>query len=174
MTTNTQNPKRPERRQFKKQTSNLTRHQKQMIALELIPGVIKKLDGKFVPDQVRQEMKNQIAKFKKHKPRFHWKCLFKLYIVSDYPTQELQHWIMTGKDVYRKKNAHLHKTTTHTRRPSIYDPHGNVIPRQFIDKHLPEWIKSQREYDRYMQDKRGHERKQKITDHKQRQQEYTR
>ena len=152
------NPKRPEIKSFRKQTESLTRHQRRLLAQELIPGVQEKLTGvhkKFIPDQIKQEMDFQIGKaLKKKDPRFTWRCLFKMYVVSEYPVQELQHWHMSAGQVYRKKNAHKHIATTHTRRPSIYDPHGNVIPRTFIDKHLPEWVKSQREYDRYMSDRR--------------------
>lgn len=155
----TTNPKRPDIKLFRKQTENLTRHQRHLIAQELISGVQERLTGvekRLIPDQIRKEMDFQIGKaLKKRNPRFTWRCLFKMYLVSDYPAQELQHWVMTAGQVHRQKNAHAHKATKYTRRPSIYDPNGNVVPRTFIDRHLPKWIESQREYDRYMKDRRA-------------------
>lgn len=87
-----------------------------------------------------------------------WRSLAKLYVVAESDPNELQHWCMKGKNLFRKKNywrSNITGATHRSRRPSIYAWGGGVVPRTLLDKAYPKWVKTQSDYDRYMEQQSG-------------------
>ena len=143
------------KKQFKKQTNALPRTTKWDMALELLPTALKKADSPSIDTRITHEIKQIRTKMQtRSSKRLSWHDLYKLYIVCDFDIDEINHWVMRGNETYRRKNVKW-ITTGRRRRPSIYDPYGNVVPRTFIDKYLPNWVKTQRDYDHYMSTRRG-------------------
>lgn len=143
------------KQEFKNKTNALPKSIKWDMALELLPRALSKADSANIDARITNEIKKIKTKMQtRSSKRLSWHDLYKLYIVSDFEADEINHWVMRGNEIYRKKEIKW-IPSVRRRRPSIYDPYGNVIPRTFIDKHMPGWVKTQEDYNHYMSKRRG-------------------
>ena len=127
---------------------------KKVMALELLPNALSKTEHPIIDTRIYKEVMAVRTKMTgRSSKRLSWQDLYKLYLVADFPCEEINHWVMRGNEIYRKKNVKWMQTARR-RRSSIYDPYGNIVPRAFIDKHLPDWVKTQTDYDKHMSTKR--------------------
>ena len=155
---NIANAKRPNKTEFLKLAKAMSRDQRMNMARELVSLVQKTTTGKdngLIPFGVKQEMRVLVSQVIADKKHFSAKKLFKMYIVGCYPVQEIQHWNMTGSKCWRQKRVHKDNSQVgRTRRTTIRGWSGDIIPRAWLDKHLPH-INTQSDYDRHMSKKTG-------------------
>ena len=137
------------------QLNNTNQKQKNELVCELLPTALAALHNNS--DRYNPEISRAIGKIKMraiHGHRLSKKDVFKVLLVSDYPPSEVNHWRITGNKLWRDPSNRVPKQFTKKRRPSIRGYHGDVIPRTWLDKHLPD-IRNQRDYDRHMLEKTG-------------------
>lgn len=156
-----ENTKRPMKKDFLRMASAMSRNERMDIARELVHLVQVKLTSEnsgYIPYGIKQEMRMLISQVVANKKHFSAKKLFKMYVVGCFPVQEIQHWNMTGSQCWRQKRVHKDNSSVgRTRRSSIRGWSGEVIPRAWLDKHLPD-INTQAEYDRHMAKKLGYDK----------------
>lgn len=147
------NAKRPNKKLFLEMARSMTRNERMDIARELVHHVQVTLTSKnndLIPFGIKEEMRILISQVMANKKHFSAKKLFKMYIVGCYPTQEIQHWNLTGSQCWRKKRVHKDNSRIgKTRRSSIRGLHGEIIPREWLDKHIPH-VKNQADYNLHM------------------------
>lgn len=144
--------------------SNMSRKDKMDICTEIYPLVEAQLkNNKHTIPAITQQTCVYIHSHAQHTGKISWRNLAKLYLVAEVEdARELQHWNLRGNNFYRKTNFHTGRnkhsqcrTTSRTRRPSIHGWGGDTVPRTFVDKYLPAWVQTQRDYDHYMREKTG-------------------
>jgi len=146
---------KPNKKFILKQLKNTNQKQKNELVCVLLPTALTALHNNSL--SYNPEISKTIGKIKLraiHGHRLSSKDVFKVLLVSDYPASEVNHWRMSGSSLWRDKTNRVPKQITHRRRPSIRGYHGDVIPRTWLDKHLPH-VRSQRDYDRHMLEKTG-------------------
>ena len=142
----------------------LSRSDRYELMTELWPKVRDRLnENRLTVPAIFQQEATYIRSKALRTGKCNWRNLSKLYLIAEVTDiRELNNWCIQGNKFFRKKNFHVRKGYTHihrprlgTRRPSITGWSGETVPRTFIDKHLPKWVKTQREYDLFMAEKTG-------------------
>ena len=161
-----ENPKRPNKNAFIKQLRDLKKIERSLIAVELLEQLDKKLPEKrnLMHSSTLTDLKYIREKFKKTN-KLPLKDIFKLYLVAYYPVTEINHWVMTEHQCYRMKKVQkdrwasaISELTKAKRSPSIYDVNGDVVPMKWRKKHLPDWVKTQTDYELYLTDPKTYNR----------------
>lgn len=146
---------KPNKKYILDQLKNTNQKQKNELVCVLLPTALAALHNNS--DSYHPNISKAIGKIKLraiHGHRLSKQDVFKVLLVSDYPPSEVNHWHITGNKVWREKSNRIPKQITSRRRPSIRGYHGDVIPRVWLDKHLPH-VRNQRDYDRHMLEKTG-------------------
>lgn len=139
-------------KQLRKDLNELSRSQRNDLFYQLLSGVSSKLHDTSINYQIRDELDSVIKRTLARKQRrIGNNSMIKLYIAHEADANELNHWTFRGKQAYRSKNSKY--VRKYSRRPSIYGWSGELMPRTFLDKFYPRWIKTQHDYDRYMEQK---------------------
>ena len=146
---------KPTKKQILKQLKNTNQKEKHELVCILLPTALTALHTRscdYIPG-----ISETIGKIKMraiHGHKLSSKDVFKVILVSEYPPSEVNHWRIVGSQLWRDRSNRVPQKIQSKRRPSIRGWHGEVIPRTWLDKHLPD-IRNQRDYDRHMLNKTG-------------------
>lgn len=146
---------KPNKKHILNQLKNTSQKQKNDLICELLPTALTALNNNS--EHYHPGISATIGKIKRRAiagQKLSSKDVFKVLLVSDYPASEVNHWRITGSQLWRDKTNRVPQRITSRRRPSIRGYHGEIIPRTWLDKHLPH-IRNQRDYDRHMLEKTG-------------------
>jgi hypothetical protein len=117
-----------------------------------------RLNHRLLSATHRQEILTIISKFVTRN-KMSTNCLYKIYLLADFPIEVVNQYEMRGSQCFRKSNFRSKpkapvKQARASRRPSIYGWHGEVVPRSFLDK-LSTPIRNQYDYDRMREKELG-------------------
>jgi hypothetical protein len=137
---------------FCRTMNSLSRNERLDIANALCVACVPRLGSQLIPGALQSEIIHVRSRVIRKK-----KCntlnLWKLWVFAMKPHGDLKNWRMTGTQCYRtsppgsgKRWSRPLTNQTRTRRPTIRDVNGDVVPRRWLDRFAPH-VKTQEDWD---------------------------